>query len=34
MREVCGENGVPPALRVRVWQVLLSVVNRKAELEA
>ena len=34
VREVCREHGVPPALRARVWQVLLGVVNRKANLEA
>ena len=33
VREVCREYGVPPALRARVWQVLLGVVNRKANLE-
>ena len=33
VRDLCREHGVPPALRPRVWQVLLGVVNRKANLE-
>lgn len=34
VRDSCRERGVPDALRSRVWQVLLGVTNRKANLEA
>jgi CRISPR/Cas system CSM-associated protein Csm2 small subunit len=33
VRDLCREHGVPPAIRTRVWQVLLGVVNRKANLD-
>ena len=33
VRDVCREHGVSETLRPRVWQVLLGVTNRKANLE-